>query len=335
MVKSRRTTTSLLSVLALVLVVLSLALGPVWLSVAQLLRGLVGTDPVSAIIIWDIRLPRTILATLTGFTLGLSGAALQGLIRNPLAEPTILGTPQAAGLGAVGMIVLGSSSVLSPMVPLAAISAALANLAMIFWLVGKNKSVATLLLAGVGIGSISAALVALLLTLSSNPYAVMEIVFWLMGSFEDRSFQHVLLATPFMLAGTAIIFACRTRYDGLALGDDVAQTLGINVARLARMTAAGVSLAVGASVAVCGAIGFVGFIAPHLVRPFVPAAPSESLLPSSLAGVCLILTADIAVRLIPSVTEIRIGVVTALIGAPLFILVLLRRINASSGLHHG
>lgn len=322
---------SLLALLAVVLTVLSLSLGPVCLPVQQILNGVMGTDPVSAIIIREIRLPRTILAGLTGFALGLSGAALQGLIRNPLAEPAILGTPQAAGLGAVGMIVLGSFSVLSLMVPFAAIFAALTNLAIIFLIVRQNRSVSILLLAGIGIGSISAALVALLLTLSSNPYAVMEIVFWLMGSFEDRSFQHVILSAPFMLAGIALIFHCRKRYDTLALGDDVALTLGVNVANLVRLTSAGVSLAVGASVAVCGAIGFAGFIAPHLVRPFLPAAPSETLLPSALAGLCLILTADIAVRLIPSITEIRIGVVTALIGAPLFIFVLLRKTNATSG----
>ncbi len=309
----------MLGLATLLLAGASLLAGPVYLTPSEIVNGLGGSDPSLTIIVRDLRLPRLALSIGVGGILGLCGAAAQSLTRNPLAEPAIFGTPQAAAFGAVAVLYSGSASAVSLLLPVAAISAALVSLAAIFWLLRTNSNIVSLLLVGLGIGSLAGAATSLVISFSSNPYAIMEIVFWLMGSFEDRSFQHVLLAYPFFIICALLLFPCGRGYQALTLGEDVAWSLGVNVRRLALVTVLGIAMGVGAGVAVCGAIGFVGLVAPHLVRPFCNGEPARLLLPSMLAGAILTTMADIAVRLLPATSEVRVGVLTAFIGVPFFI----------------
>lgn len=304
----------------------SMLIGASHLSVANVWRGLVGLDESASIIVREIRLPRLLLALGVGGILGLSGAAIQALTRNPLAEPAVLGTPQAAALGAVAVLYSGAASANSVMLAFAAILSAGLSMALILLLIRRRQNILTLLLAGLGIGSLTGAAMSFVISVSPNPYAVMEIVFWLMGSFEDRSVVHVMIAFPFLLLAAALLYSCRKGYTALTLGEDVAQSLGIDVTRISAITAAGISIGIGAAVAVSGAIGFVGLIAPHLVRPWCGGDPGRALLPSALCGALLTSLADVLVRLIPSTGEVRVGVLTAIIGAPWFIwLVVTRR----------
>ena len=183
----------------------------------------------------------------------------------------------------------------------------------------KENSIYTLVLAGVALANLAAALMALALNLAPNPYAVSEIVFWLLGSLKDRSIDDVVLATPFVALGFVVLHQTRRSLDALSLGDDVARSMGVDVARLSRRVILGVALTVGASVAVTGSIAFVGLIVPHLCRPFVGHEPSKLLWPSALGGALLVSVADLAVRLVPSGNELMLGVFTALIGVPFFL----------------
>ncbi len=316
---------AVLGVVLIAVAIVSLAVGASGFSMSRLWHGLIGKDDVAAIVLLEIRLPRMLLSLMVGAILGLSGAAIQALTRNPLAEPAVLGTPQAAALGAVAVLYTGIAAANSIWLALTAIAAAAAAMALILFLIRSRQNILTLLLAGLGIGSLTGAAMSFVIGMSSNPYAVMEIVFWLMGSFEDRSMTHVAIALPFLAVSALLLLACRRAYTALALGEDAAQSLGVDVARISFLTAAGIAIGVGASVAVSGAIGFVGLIAPHLVRPWCNGDPGRTLLPSALCGALLTGFADILVRLIPSTGEIRIGVVTAMIGAPLFIWLIVSR----------
>lgn len=273
----------------------------------------------------DIRLPRLILSLGVGAGLGLSGAAMQGLLRNPLAEPAIFGAPQAAAFGAVLALYSGFADALSWALPAAAIAGAFLSVAAILLAARSGAGLVTLILAGLAVSSLAGAATSLAINLSPNPFAVTEIVFWLMGSFEDRSMRHVALALPLLALSAALLLRCAPGYRALTLGEETAASLGVDVARLRRLSVAGVAIGVGAGVAVSGAIGFVGLVAPHLARPLVGADPGRILLPSALIGAALLTAADIGVRLAPSVTEIKVGVVTALIGAPLFLWLILAR----------
>ncbi len=308
--------------LVIVLAGASLTIGPAQLSLWAVLTALVGVgDPIDRVIIQDLRLPRTLLAILVGATLALSGAALQGLLRNPLAAPTVFGAPGAAAFGAVFAISLGLSDVLSVSLPAFAIAAAFASVATLILLAGRDASMLTLLLAGLALSSLASAAVSLTLNLAPNPFAALEIAFWLLGSLEDRSFQHILIAAPFLAVSWIVLLWTRGQLTALSLGEDVAASSGVAISRLKWMTLAGR----GAAVSVTGVIGFVGLVTPHLVRPLVGHIPGRVHVPAMLAGAALLLAADIASRLIPSQTEIRIGVMTALIGVPFFIWLVLRR----------
>lgn len=309
----------------------SLCVGPAGLSPGEVWRGLVSGAGVDGLIVRDIRLPRLILSLSVGASLGLAGGAMQGLLRNPLAEPAIFGAPQAAAFGAVLALYSGFSSALSFALPAAAIAGALVSVAAILVVARRGAGLVTLILAGLAVSSLAGAATSLAINLSPNPFAVTEIVFWLMGSFEDRSMRHVALAAPFIIASIAMLFACGAGYRALTLGEETARSLGVDVARLRRLTVVGVALGVGGGVAVSGAIGFVGLVAPHLARPLVGPDPQRILLPSTLIGAALLTAADIGVRLAPSVTEIKVGVVTALIGAPLFLWLILTRRGALAG----
>ena len=310
----------------------SLAVGPVLLSPATVIGALFGQGSEAArIIVIEIRLPRALLALLIGATLGLSGAALQGLLRNPLAAPSLFGAPSAAAFGAVSVISLGLVDALSFALPVAAIAGALVSVALLILVAGPRASLLVLILAGLAIASLAGAGTSLALNLAPNPFAALEIAFWLLGSLEDRSMRHVLIALPFMAVGVVLLLWDARAFRALTLGEEAAASLGFDLTGIRIRVVAGVAAAVGAGVAVAGSIGFVGLVAPHLVRPFVGYDPGRLMVPATLSGAALLLAADVAVRLIPSQGEIKVGVLTALIGAPFFIVLIMRRRYDLSG----
>jgi len=303
----------------------SLMVGPAPIRPGAVLAALIGhADAVTSDIVLQIRAPRAILAVLIGAMLGLAGAALQGLLRNPLADPAVIGTSNAAALGAVIALYFGVAKAFPLALPGLAVAGALIGLLALLPVARRGEGPSTLILAGVAVSALAGAGVSLALNLAPNPFAVSEIAFWLLGSLTDRSFQHVILAAPLILVGAALILLQARALDGLALGEDAARSLGFDLDRVRLMMVAGVAIGVGAAVAVSGAIGFIGLIAPHLVRPFTDGRPSRALMPSALAGAALLSLADLMVRLVPTSTELRLGVVTSFLGAPVFILILLR-----------
>jgi iron complex transport system permease protein len=263
--------------------------------------------------------------------LGLSGAAMQGLLRNPLASPELFGAPQSAAFGAVLVIAFGLADVRSYALPVAAIIAAFASVFALLAIAGRNAGLLILILAGLAISSLAGAATALVMNLSSNPFVVLEIAFWLLGSLEDRSFHHVMLALPFMVAGAVLLLSQRHAFRALSLGEETAQSLGVDVGRLRLMVISGVALGVGGAVAVSGSIGFIGLVAPHLMRPLIGHDPARLLIPSALTGSALLLAADIAVRMIPSTSDIKVGVLTSIIGVPFFLYLIMRERRALSG----
>ncbi len=312
--------------LALILVILlaaafalSLLAGRVWLPLDAIFSG----DPLARLIITDIRIPRGVLALLVGASLGLSGAVLQGLTRNPLAEPSLLGVSTGAALGAVVAIYFGVTSLTIFGGPLLGMAGALAAAALTFGL-GRGGGTIALVLAGAAVSSLTAAGIALALNFAPNPYAAYEIMNWLLGSLADKSWTQVYLVLPFIVIGLALLASTGGALDALTLGETSAQSLGVNLARLRVMAILGTALAVGAATSVTGAIGFIGLVAPHLVRPFVGHLPSRILLPASLSGALLLLLADSAARLIHLGPELKLGVFTALVGTPFFFWLVVR-----------
>jgi len=321
-----------LVVLVLLLVLVSLGIGPVRLSPLTVIDALFGGGgDVQQVIVQEIRLPRTILGFAVGAILGLSGAALQGLLRNPLASPSLFGAPQSAAFGAVLVISLGLADVRSFALPVAAIAFAFGSVFVLLAIAGRNAGLLILILAGLAISSLAGAATALVMNLSSNPFVVLEIAFWLLGSLEDRSFRHVMLALPFIVAGALILMSQRNAFRALSLGEETAQSLGVDVGRLRLMVISGVALGVGGAVAVSGTIGFIGLVAPHLMRPVIGHDPTRLLVPSALTGSALLLAADIAVRIIPSTSDIKVGVLTSIIGVPFFLYLIMRERRALGG----
>lgn len=311
---------------------ISLGVGPVVLPPTTVFAGLIGQgDEAARIIVGEIRLPRAILALLIGGVLGLSGAALQGLLRNPLAAPSLFGAPSAAAFGAVAVISFGFVDALSFALPIAAILAALISVGLLILVAGPRAGLLILILAGLAISSLAGAGTALALNLAPNPFAALEIAFWLLGSLEDRSLRHVMIALPFMIVAIFLLYRDRRAFRALTLGEEAAASLGFSLNGVRLRVIIGVAAGVGAAVAVAGTIGFIGLVAPHLMRPFVRYDPGRLLIPAALAGSALLLSADIAVRLIPANGEIKVGVLTALIGAPFFIALILRRRHDLSG----
>lgn len=319
-----------LAVLVILLFAASLAIGYVSLDLVQAGRDvLAGKQTLSALVLIELRLPRALLGGLVGFSLGITGAAMQGLMRNPLAEPGIIGVSGAAALGAVTTFYFGLAGALSLALPLGGIAGAIAATFLLFVLSGRGAGTMTLILAGFAINSFAGALTALALNLSPNPYAVSEIVFWLMGSFADRSLPYVWLVLPLMAIGWGLLIASAPALDGLTLGEDTATSLGFDLGRLRLQLIGGAALSVGSAVAVTGAIGFVGLVVPHLLRRLVGYRPGRLLLVSGLAGAALTLVADIFVRVLPIRPELKLGVVTAIIGAP-FLFNLIYRLREES-----
>src|SRR5947199_2585171 len=330
--RRRASVTAALVVLVVLLALASLGTGPVRLSPLTVVDALLGGgSDVQQVIVREIRLPRSVLGLAIGAILGLSGAALQGLLRNPLASPSLFGAPQSAAFGAVLVISLGLADVRSYALPVAAIAMAFASVFVLLSIAGRNAGLLILILAGLAISSLAGAMTALVMNLSSNPFVVLEIAFWLLGSLEDRSFRHVVLALPFILAGGAILVSQRNAFRALTLGEETAQSLGVDVTRLRLLVILGVALGVGGAVAVTGTIGFIRLVAPHLVRPLIGHDPGRLLLPSALSGAALLLAADIAVRVIPSTTDIKVGVLTSIIGVPFFLYLIMRERRALGG----
>jgi iron complex transport system permease protein len=311
--------------LVAILFAISLAIGPVDLSIGGVFAGLFGgADESTRIIVQEIRLPRSLLALLIGITLGLAGAALQGLLRSPLAAPSLLGAPSAAAFAAVLPVALGLVGALSTGMPIAAILGALASVGLLLLVAGPRASLLVLILAGLSVSALAAAGTALAMNLAPARFDDVEISFWLLGSLENRSMQHVGIVLPFMAVSWLLLSWDRTAFRALTLGEEAAEGLGINLKAVRLRVVLGVAAGVGAAVAVAGAIGFVGLVAPQLMRPFVNHDPARVLLPAAFAGGALLLVADIIVRLVPSATEIKVGIVTALIGVPVFILLIMQ-----------
>lgn len=314
-----------LLLLTLVTATGSLLFGAVDLSVARLIAAATGDgDRVASVILFDLRLPRTILALGVGAILGLAGAALQGYLRNPLAEPSVLGTSNAAALGGVAALYFGIAELHPVMLPLLATGGALLSLALLFILSGKAESPLTLILAGIAVGTLAVAGTSLALNLSPNPFAAMEIMTWLLGSLENRSFDHVWIALPCIAIGGVMLLWNGRALDALTLGEDAAQALGTDLRRTRLRLLIGIAIGVGGAVAVSGSIGFVGLIVPHLIRPLTDRSPSAILLPSAIGGAALLTLADLGVRIIPTTNELKLGVVTAFLGVPIFLLHLMR-----------
>ncbi len=313
---------AVLAAATVVLAVLSVSIGPSGVTPLTLAGD---ADPAVRLILAEIRLPRALLAIVAGAALGLSGAALQGLLRNPLADPGLLGVSGSAAFGAVVAFYFGLAGLSVLAVPLGGLAGAALGMAVLIGVAGRGASTLTLILAGLAVSSIAGAATALALNLSPNPFALAEIVFWLMGSLQDRGLEHVALALPFAATGAVLLLSTARGLDALSLGEETAASLGVSPASLRWRVVAGSALAVGGTVAVTGAIGFVGLIVPHLLRPFAGQMPGRLLALSALGGAALVLAADIAVRLVPAAQEIKLGVATALIGAPFFLRLVLRR----------
>ncbi len=303
---------------------LSLTVGPAGIAFGDSLNALIlGGEGDSAreavvLVMREIRLPRALLGLGIGASLGLSGAVLQGLLRNPLAEPGLLGVSASASLGAVLAIYTGFSALFPLGLPLMALAGALVAVVLVQAMAG-NGGTLTIILAGVAVSSFAGAMTSLALNLSPNPFAALEIVFWMLGSLADRSMTHVWLAGPFICVGCGMLLMQGRALDTLTLGTDAARSLGTNIARVRMMAVLGTAIAVGASTAVTGAIGFVGLVVPHLLRPLVGSVPSRLLPASALGGGAMILAADVAVRLLAPGRDLKLGVLTAIVGAPFFL----------------
>ena len=304
----------------------SLLVGPAGLGPAESLWALfAGDGGPQTLVMREIRLPRALLAVMIGASLGLAGAAMQGYLRNPLAEPGLIGVSGSAALGAVIAIQTGLSAAFALGLPLAALAGALVGVLLVMALAGPGGTSLTLILAGIAVSSLAAALTSLVLNLSPNPFAANEIVFWMMGSLADRSMTHVWLVLPFMLIGWGLLALLGRGLDALTLGEDAAEAMGIGVTRLRLHLVIGTACVVGAGTAVAGAIGFVGLVVPHILRPLVGARPSRLLWASALGGAGMVLAADIAVRLVLPERDLKLGVLTALVGAPLFLHLILKQ----------
>jgi iron complex transport system permease protein len=296
---------------------LSLAVGPAGLRILSM-------GEAGSLIFWEIRLPRALLGALVGGALGLSGAALQGYLRNPLAEPSLVGVSGGAALGAVLAIHLGLSSAFALALPIGGLAGAGLAMLAVAGLAGLRGGPITLILAGLAVSAIATALISLALNLSRNPFASAEMVFWMMGSLADRSLLHVWITAPLMLAGMALLLTVGRALDALSLGEDAASSLGISLGFVRGAIIAGTALSVGAATAVTGIIGFIGLLIPHVLRPFAGHRPGLLLPASMLGGAITLLLGDTALRLAQPYADLRIGVVTALVGAPFFVWLVLK-----------
>ena len=311
--------------LTLLLFVLSLSIGPESIPLLQSLRDVLsGEESIQAVILAEIRLPRALIGLFAGATLGLCGAAMQGLLRNPLASPGLVGSSSGAALFAILFLYFYSGTAGTFLLPIAGMAGALIATTLVYAMAGRQASITTLILAGVAINALATALMSLLLNLAPSPYAVRELVLWTLGDLSDRSMQDFWLLLPPTLIGWAMLIGIGPQLSALTLGEQTAGTLGINTNRLRWRVFIAVALAVGSCVATTGMIGFIGLAIPHLLRPMVAHDPARLLPASALGGAIMLLAADICVRLVPTDSPLKVGVVTALVGAPFFLHLVLR-----------
>lgn len=296
---------------------LSVAAGKVWVPWG----AWTAADPRSIIIV-ELRLPRTVLALLVGAALGLSGAVLQGYLRNPLADPGLFGISSGAALGAVLSLYFGIAAQLW-LLPAFALAGAAATTALLALIAGRSGSLILFTLAGMILTSIAGSMTALAISLAPTPFVSSQIVTWLMGALTDRSWDDVKIALPLIAIGSAVLASTGRSLDALALGEPAARSMGVRLGLLQTTVIVGIALTVGASVAAAGIIGFVGLMVPHLVRPLVGNRPSAILLPSALGGALLLTLADTLVRIAPTVSELRLGIAMSMLGGPFFLWLLI------------
>jgi iron complex transport system permease protein len=319
----RATLLWLLCLLLAGIAALSLLAGRIGFASPTWFMGDSAESRLAQLILWELRVPRTVLAMVVGAALGLSGAVLQGLTRNPLAEPGLLGISSGAALGAVIAIYTGVGFAIPLAIPLCGLVGALGAMLLTLSL-GSGGGTLVLILAGSAVSGLLLAVMALALNLAPNPYAAYEISQWLLGSLADRGWDQLWLAAPFIAVGGVVLMGTGRALNALSLGDLQAASLGIDLRRLRWRVMAGTALAVGAATSVTGAIGFIGLVAPHLVRPWVGHEPGRILLPSALCGALLLLVADVATRVLPIDQELKLGVLTGLVGTPFFVALVLR-----------
>lgn len=308
----------------IMLLIAAVAIGPVALSPATILGGMSGGDRMAAAIVVEVRLPRAIAAALAGLALGASGAAMQGLLRNPLAEPGVMGVSASAALGATAVVYFGLAATLPWVVPLASLAGALAATALIAGASLRLRGVATLILVGVALSSLAGAIMALFVNLAPNPFSLSDLINWTAGSVANRDWGDIATALPFIGGGAMVLMLARGSLTALSFGEEAAHGLGVDLKRSRMLVILGTGLATGGAVALAGMIGFVGLVAPHMVRGFVGHDAGRVILPSALAGACLLVLADIAIRLFPWGNELHLGTLAALIGAPMFVAIALR-----------
>lgn len=316
----------LLVVASVVAILAACMLGSTPMPLPRVAAALFGQGlPGDVTVVWQIRLPRALAACTVGMALGTSGAALQGLLRNPLAEPGVLGVTATSSLFATFSLYYGLTAFSVFVLPLYAIAGALVATALLSVAAIRITSVVTLILLGVGLSSFSVAAMSLLLNFAPNPFSLSDMINWMLGSVANRSLEDLQLSAPFIALGLTILFLTRRGLSALTLGEEAASGLGLNLRRQRIAVVLGAGLATGASVALAGAIGFVGIVAPHIVRPIVNHDPARSLLPSALLAGVILVFADIGVRILPTMTELKLGVVAALVGAPAFTWIAMRR----------
>lgn len=306
-----------LVVALLAVAALSVAAGKVWVP----WDAWTAADPRSIIIV-ELRLPRTMLALVVGAALGLSGAVMQGYLRNPLADPGLFGVSTGAAFGAVLALYFGYAAQMW-LLPGFALVGAGVTMALLALIAGRSGSLILFTLAGMILTSIFGSLTSLAISLAPTPFVSSQIVTWLLGALTDRSWDDVKVAAPLVAVGAALLFATGRSLDALTLGEQAARSMGVDPARLQWLVIAGVALTVGASVATAGQIGFVGLIVPHMVRPFAGHRPSAILLPSALGGALLLTLADALVRIVPTVSELRLGIAMSMLGGPFFLYLLI------------
>ncbi|MDJ0277827.1 iron ABC transporter permease [Sphingomonas sp. 2R-10] len=296
---------------------LSVASGKVWVP----LDAWTAADPRSIIIV-ELRLPRTLLAMLVGSALGLSGAVMQGYLRNPLADPGLFGVSSGAAFGAVLALYFGYAAQMW-LLPGFALTGAGIAMTLLALIAGRSGSLILFTLGGMILTSIAGSLTALAISLAPTPFVSSQIVVWLMGALTDRSWDDVTVAAPLIGAGMVLLAMTARSLDALTLGEAAARSMGVDPVRLQRLVIGGIALSVGASVASAGIIGFVGLMVPHLVRSLAGNRPSAILLPSALGGAVLLTLADSLVRLAPTVSELRLGIAMSMLGGPFFLYLLI------------
>jgi iron complex transport system permease protein len=307
----------LLALAVLLLIAAGLWLGETQLTHAQLAQAFAAPGSAPGEVLWQIRAPRSVAAAVAGAALGLAGAVMQGLLRNPLADPGVLGVSGGAGLGAALAIATGLGAA-SGVIEGAALIAAVVMGLVLTVLASRFREPETLILFGVAMSSFTGALTSLVFNLAPSPVTLAEVFSWLLGSVANRDWGDIGRELIPMAVGAGLCAYSARGLVMLSLGEEASALSGLPMARLRGAAVAGASLLAGAAVAMAGSIGFVGLAAPHLVRARAGADPGRILLPSALAGAALLMAADLAARLIPTEQELKLGVVTALFGAPLF-----------------